>query len=156
MISVVNETETNRSDQEDVNDYVTYTVAVTTVFKGDTGGEAEISFITAGNSAACGIGLEIGQEYVLALAPAVDNPLEPAGIEGELSVEACGLYRVWDELPDEERDDLQAGCAAEDPCLGTCDEYQVNKAAPEEKRRLLHCCHAANIVDVRDLMKFSV
>ena len=33
MIPVVNETETNRSDQEDVNDYVTYTVAVTTVFK---------------------------------------------------------------------------------------------------------------------------
>jgi len=124
----------HRSEQEDINDYVTYTVEVTTVFEGDTGGESEISFVTAGNSAACGVFLEIGQEYVLALAPAVDNPLEPAGIEGQLSIEACGLYRAWDELPDEERTDLEAGCAAADPCLGSCDEYQVSLAASGEHR----------------------
>lgn len=126
-------------DQE-IEGYVTYTAEVATVFAGDTGGESEISFITADNSAACGVFLEIGQEYVLALAPAVDNPFEPAGIEGLLSIEACGLYRVYDEQPEEERADLEAGCGVDDPCLGSCDEYQVSKTVSEKRRAIPHFC----------------
>ncbi len=56
-------------------DFITYTVDVSTVFKGDIGGETEISFITAGSEDVCGITLEIGEEYVLALFPAFDDPL---------------------------------------------------------------------------------
>lgn len=84
---------------------------VTTVFLGDTGGEDEIDFVTGGNSAACGIYLEIGEEYVLALSPAIANPFDPTTIEGQLTAGACGLWRKWADIPDEEKAGLEAGCA---------------------------------------------
>lgn len=83
---------------------------VTTVSLGDTCGQDEINFITAGNSAACGIRLDLGEEYVLALSPAVDNPFEPTGIEGQLTVGACGLWVKWSDIPDDEKTFLEAGC----------------------------------------------
>eukprot|EP00903_Cladosiphon_okamuranus_P015461 g14277.t1 len=109
---VIRATALSRSLQVGINDPVTYTVDVTTVFLGDTCGEDEISFVTAGNSAACGINLEIGEEYVLALSPAVADPFDPTITEDDLSVYACGLWRKWDHIPDDEKMDLEAGCVA--------------------------------------------
>lgn len=105
-------TENPRSDQTDINDPITYTVDVTTVFLGDTYGKDEISFVTAGNSAACGITLEIGEEYVIALSPAVANPFDPTITKGELTVGACGLWSKWSAVSDDEKADLEAGCVA--------------------------------------------
>ena len=128
--------ETHRGPQDDINDDVTYTIDVTTVFMGDTGGESEITFITPGNDGLCGITLEIGEEYVLALSPAVDNPFVSTGIDGDLAIQACGLYRVYDTLPEDERADLESGCAIRDPCSGSCDEYQVSRATRGGKNEL--------------------
>eukprot|EP00752_Nemacystus_decipiens_P004361 g3985.t1 len=127
---VVRATALSRSLQTDINDPITYTVDVTTVFLGDTGGQDEIAFLTPGNSAACGISLEIGEEYVLALFPytVLEDPFDlTGGSEGGLSVEACGLWRKWSDIPSEEKADLEAGCPAEDLCIPICDEDQARR-----------------------------
>ncbi len=119
----------HRSPQEDINDDVTYTIDVTTVYTGDVGGESEISFVTPGNDGLCGVTLEIGADYVLGLSPA------PSGIDGELTLGACGLYRKWDDLQDEERAELEVDCGTPDPstCFGSCDESQVTKGGSRRR-----------------------
>lgn len=90
-----------------------------------------MSFTSPGNEELCGVNLEIGGDYVLAF---------KAVTEGQYSIQACGLYSKWGELDGEETDELKAGCAAEDPCLGTCDENQVSTAESAEERSISYCC----------------
>lgn len=125
---------TPRSDQVDINDDVTYTVNTLNMFKGEPNVRYAqvISFITGGNSAACGVDLEIGEEYLLGISPAVD-PFDPDR-DGRLSVGACGLVRTWSSITDEEASSLEYGCDGE-PCGGSCDEYQVNNL---RHRRMTH------------------
>eukprot|EP00903_Cladosiphon_okamuranus_P014067 g13075.t1 len=122
---VVRATALSRSDQADINDPVTYTVDVTTVFQGDTGGEDQISFVTGGNEAICGVTLEIGEEYILGLSLRAGDPFDPTITEETLTVGLCGLARRWsDQVFDDEKADLEAGCSVDDPCQSACDEYQ--------------------------------
>ena len=111
--------------QIDINEPVTYTVDVTTVFLGDTDIQ-EITFVTAGNGAACGVSLEIGEEYVLGLHPAVATAFVSMITEGELTVDSCGLVRMWGTISEEEEEDLDSGCLAKDlGCVPACDEHQA-------------------------------
>eukprot|EP00903_Cladosiphon_okamuranus_P014066 g13074.t1 len=122
---VIRATALSRSDQADINDPVTYTVDVTTVFQGDTGGEDQISFVTGGDESVCGVSLEIGEEYILGLYLEAANPFDPTITEGTLTTNICGLARRWsDAVSDEEKVDLEAGCSLGDPCQSACDEYQ--------------------------------
>ncbi|CAN0437538.1 unnamed protein product, partial [Scytosiphon promiscuus] len=72
------------------------------------------TFITGGNSAACGVNLTIGEEYILGLypAPAVGNPFDPTAedVSGLLTVGACNLVSLWSSVPADEKADLAAGC----------------------------------------------
>ncbi|CAM9343827.1 unnamed protein product, partial [Hapterophycus canaliculatus] len=87
---------------------ITYTADVTTVYSGSNADE--ITFITGGNSAACGVDLRIGEEYILGLYPAVADPFDSTDVTGLLTVGACDLARLWSDVPAVEKADLAAGC----------------------------------------------
>ncbi|CAM9691524.1 unnamed protein product [Scytosiphon promiscuus] len=99
-----------KSTQSSINDDITITVDVTKVYSGCH--VHEITFITGGNSAACGVNLTIGEEYILGLYPAVGNPLDPTAedVSGLLTVGACNLVSLWSSVPADEKADLAAGC----------------------------------------------
>lgn len=114
-----------RSEQTDINEDVTFTVEVNAVYSGDVDGQDEISFVTGGNSAICGVDLTIGEEYLLGLYPAGEDPFDSGtggGTAGQLTVGLCDLARVWSDVPDDEKADLEAGC---DECDVSCGEFQV-------------------------------
>lgn len=119
----------SRSDQENINDPVTYTVRTLTLYKYPTEPNVrmafpeEITFSTAGNGGLCGVTLEIGSEYLIGLT---------LSDEDELTANSCDLYRGWSTLTDEELSLLEAGCGEdggeeEDPCEGACTEFQVGE-----------------------------
>ncbi|CBN79550.1 conserved unknown protein [Ectocarpus siliculosus] len=113
----------SKSAQTDINEDVTFTVQVNAVYSGDVDGQDEISFVTGGNSAICGVDLTIGEEYLLGLYPAGDDPFDSTGggTAGQLTVGLCDLARVWSDVPDDEKADLEAGCGE---CDVSCGEFQ--------------------------------
>lgn len=96
------------------NDPVTYTVSVATVFLGNnTGGQDNITFVTEGNVDKCGIDLNIREEYILALSPALVK-----AYKGELTVNVCGLARKWSEVSEEDEGYLYADLCDDDQARG--------------------------------------
>lgn len=111
-----------RTDGADLNDEATYAVNTTTLYKQEPDVEytQEITFITAGNSAACGVQLDIGEEYILALGRLPEDLLNPDR-SGQFTVGLCNLVQFWSAAGEDEL----VGCGA-DACSGNCDELQVN------------------------------
>lgn len=77
-----------------------FTVDIIQLFKGvaDFQQGDELTFVTGGNSAACGVNLVAGQEYLVGLYPGLGD--------GPLYAESCGLFRAWGDVTDEEREEL--------------------------------------------------
>lgn len=89
------------------------------MYKGDPNVKyaQQLSVTTASNSAACGVVLEVGEDYLLGL----------SSFDGGLSVGLCSLIKVWDDVTAEDLATLENGCENEtDPC-GECGESQVRK-----------------------------
>ena len=88
------------------------------LFKGEPNAKhgKEISFVTNGSSAACGVTLELGRQYLIGLYRDGD---------GSFTANSCGLVRRWDDVTKEERASLRTGCEEDDPCDGSCGEFQV-------------------------------
>lgn len=100
---------------------MTYAVAVIIVYKGDLSGSSsdELTFATGYNSAACGIFLEIGEEYLLDLYGDSDDVL---------SASLCGAVQLWSSVSTEDLASLDDGCSDDsdiDLCFGACTEFQV-------------------------------
>lgn len=102
-----------------------YDITTTEIFKGETDYDeyaVSMSFelATGGNSALCGIYLEVGQEYV------IDLFRQTFGEEDRLyAVGSCGLVTLWEAVDEENRALLRSGCDGYDPCEGACSEFQV-------------------------------
>lgn len=112
----------------DINDDVTYTVNILNLFKGEPEVRyaQDITFVTGGNSAACGVNLDIGVEYLITLYR-VKNVFDPKR-DGQLVAGLCDLVSPWDDISDEDKDTLELGCdffVEEDPCKGDCGDIQV-------------------------------
>lgn len=107
-----------RSRPLEVSGVVTYTLDTRTLYKGDPNAKygKEISFVTNGSSAACGVILELGKQYLIGLDQSDD---------GSFDASSCGLVRRWSDVTREERVSLRAGCEEDDPCDGSCGEFQV-------------------------------
>eukprot|EP00904_Undaria_pinnatifida_P014053 jgi/Undpi1/9779/HiC_scaffold_27.g12235.m1 len=121
---VLRATVLSRSEQTDINDDITYTVSTTALYKEepDTTYSQEIGIVTGGNSAACGVNLNLGEEYLLGLYRSGANVFEPDQ-EGQLRVSLCDLVMVWSSVSDEDEATLETGCE-EDLCDGSCSEFQ--------------------------------
>ncbi|CAM9165069.1 unnamed protein product, partial [Hapterophycus canaliculatus] len=69
---------------------VIYTLDVITIYKGEPEwietDACKVSFLTAGNGAACGVSLVIGEEYLIGLS---------WRSEGYFTANSCGLARAW-------------------------------------------------------------
>lgn len=126
---------------------MTYDINAVSIFKGEAGVdyEEELSFVTGGNSAMCGVYLEIGRDYLLGLYR-IENSFF-AGNDGQLTVGLCDFVREWNSVSDEDQELLEDGCGAdgdedeedsedseddedeadeeEDMCAGSCSEFQV-------------------------------
>lgn len=116
-----------RSEQENINDEVTYTVKTTTLYKAEPNVRyaQEITFVTGGNSATCGVSLEINEEYLLGFFRSEASIFEPDQEGGELTVGLCDLVSVWSSVSAEDEATLAAGCDGGGLCPGGCDDSQV-------------------------------
>lgn len=106
-----------RSEQEDVNDPVTYAVSTIDLYKGDQITAQRLTITTAGSSAACGIYMELGEEYLIGVFQD-----ETTGV---LTANTCGLFRSWSDVTKEDVALLENGCGSDNGCDRACDEYQV-------------------------------
>lgn len=104
-------------EEPETGNTVTYFLDTKTLFKAEPNVRyaKEISFVTNKSSAACGVTLEIGKQYLIGLGRDDD---------GQLSASSCGLVRRWNAVTKEERASIRAGCE-DDPCDGSCGEFQV-------------------------------
>lgn len=102
---------------------VDYSVETITVYKGEDGTEygegVTFDFSTQGNSAACGIDLDVGEEYLLDFWLSAEGSLGSAGL--------CGLTRIRSSITDEDMLFLQDPSLCDiDPCVEEpCGEFQV-------------------------------
>lgn len=122
-----------RSDQEDINDEVTYTVLTKTLYKGEPTARyaQDVQFLTGGNSATCGVSLKLGEEYLIGLYRI--NSFDPDR-DGQLTVGLCDLVQVWSAVTDGDKATLDTGCDDTDPCSGSCGDSQVLTFGWREKR----------------------
>lgn len=120
-----------RSEQEDINDDVHFTVQIIELYKGESevpAGE-ELTFVTGGNSALCGVDLTVGEEYLVGLYPGWNGD--------ELYAQSCGLFRTWSSVTEEERTELES-CDFDQSCDLTCGEFQVRAFPPSVTHQVLH------------------
>jgi len=75
---------------------------------------------TGGNSALCGIYLEVGEEYLIDL---YRNEFD--GSDRLQAVGSCGMARRWSMVTEEDQELLRGGCESYDPCEGVCGEFQA-------------------------------
>ena len=114
----------HRTEGSSTNDDVVYLVKTLEVLKGEVeenyvDGTMKLSLTTGGNSALCGIFMEIGEEYLIDL-------FHDDFSEDELTVVgSCGLFSSVDTSDSEQNNLLAGGCDDHDPCGGTCDDFQV-------------------------------
>ncbi|CAN0249105.1 unnamed protein product [Ascophyllum nodosum] len=100
---VVRGTVLSRTDGASINDYATYTANTSTVYKSEPNVvyAQVISFVTGGNSAACGVNLTIGEEYLFPLSRISNSFFEPE-VDGELSASLCSPPQVWSSVNETE------------------------------------------------------
>ncbi|CAM9315840.1 unnamed protein product, partial [Laminaria digitata] len=81
---------------------ITYTLDAKKIYKSSAKhhGNNEISFDTNASSAACGVYLELGKQYLLGLYQSDD---------GSFTANSCGLVRQWNAVTKEERASLKVG-----------------------------------------------
>ncbi|CAM9746828.1 unnamed protein product, partial [Hapterophycus canaliculatus] len=97
-------------------DDVNFTVQIIELYKGEDdvpGGE--ITFVTGGNSALCGVDLTVGQEYLIGLYPGWNGD--------QLYAQSCRLFRTWSSVTDDEQTELES-CDYDQSCDLTCGEFQ--------------------------------
>ena len=103
-----------------------------------------MSFITADNTAGCGVELELGEEYLVGLDE--DNM-------GHLTASSCGLFRLWSDVTEGEESLLEVGCV--DACDGNCSENTQVCATPQELTPLLdplsHCSTTEYLIECHRL-----
>lgn len=103
---------------------ITYTLENTQFFKGTFRDGDEISFTTAGQSAACGTYLELDEvQYLMGLS--LRN--------GIYTADFCGLHEDWGTVSDDDKASVKAGCA-NDLCDVTCHKFQVQHGEMFSKR----------------------
>lgn len=112
-------TKCTRKVGENINDDATYQVEIITIFKGEPTVEYanEITVVTGGNSALCGVYFEIGEEYLIDLWRSEST--------GDLRSGLCGITQTWSSVSKEDQALLTDGCDSVDMCGGICDEFQV-------------------------------
>lgn len=107
----------------DINDDTVYGITTTEVFKGEPDQEyAEgmtFDITTGGNTALCGIYMEIGEEYLIDL---YRNSYDDDNLH---SMGTCGMLQLWSSVDDEDLASLEDGCEDDDPCDGNCRRFQV-------------------------------
>lgn len=81
--------------------------------------DMSFNLTTGGNSAQCGIYLDIGVEYVIDLFR--NEFLDRLQAQG-----LCGLVRPWSSVTAQEEEFLRESCESYDPCEGTCGDFQVS------------------------------
>lgn len=107
---------------------ITYTLENTQFFKGAFRDGDEISFTTAGQSAACGTYLELDEvQYLMGLS--LRN--------GVYTADLCGLDEDWETVSDDDKASVEAGCA-NDLCDVTCHKFQVQYGEMFSGRRRVY------------------
>lgn len=101
------------------------------LFKGEQIDAQRLTITTAGSSAACGVYMELGQEYLIGLY---------RDENGQFAANTCFLFRSWSGVTKDELILLENGCAddgcdddaaallpngCDDTCGGLCGEFQV-------------------------------
>lgn len=101
------------------------------LFKGEQIDAQRLTITTAGSSAACGVYMEIGEEYLVGLYREE---------EGQFAANTCFLFKSWVDVTKEELTLLTNGCVddgcddesralvpngCDDTCGGLCGEFQV-------------------------------
>lgn len=116
-----------RDEGSSINANTVYEIVTSEIFKGEPDVEyaVDMSFdlVTGGNSALCGIYLEIGDEYLIDL-----NRYDFGGEESLQAVGLCGLAQLWSTVTEDDQALLRGGCDDYDPCGGTCGDFQVPSA----------------------------
>ncbi|CAM9821837.1 unnamed protein product, partial [Ascophyllum nodosum] len=85
------------------NGIINYTVDTITLYKGESsivGDSQKLSILTGRESDACGVKLEIGEQYLLGL-NYNGAPFNPE-YDDDLSVGLCGLYAAWSSVEEKE------------------------------------------------------
>lgn len=97
---------------------MTYTIERLTMYKREPGVvyKKELQIISAGNSALCGIYMDIDQEYLIDLVRNDNGELETVG--------SCGAFQPWSEVTSPVMDLLQERCENYNTCEN-CTEFQV-------------------------------
>lgn len=92
----------------DTPEDITYTVSPVDFFKvePDVDYAQVLSAVSAGNGAACGVRLEIGEEYLIGLTSDLDH-------DDQFSVGSCSLVRTWSSITDEDMSFLENGCSGD-------------------------------------------
>ncbi|CAM9552578.1 unnamed protein product [Pylaiella littoralis] len=120
---VLRGTVSNRDEGSSINANTVYEIVTSEIFKGEPDVEyaVDMSFdlVTGGNSALCGIYLEIGDEYLIDL-----NRYDFGGEESLQAVGLCGLAQLWSTVTEDDQALLRGGCDDYDPCGGTCGDFQ--------------------------------
>ncbi|CAM9278664.1 unnamed protein product, partial [Laminaria digitata] len=80
-------------------DEVTYTVLTETLYKAEpyVRYAQEISFVTGGNSALCGVYLKLEEEYLIGLYRS----------SGALTVGLCDLFQRWSDVSEDDKKTLE-------------------------------------------------
>jgi len=103
---------------------VHYTVRTIALYKGqpEVRYGREITFVTGGNSALCGVNLAIGEEYLIGLTV----------VNGNLYAGSCGLLQLWEWSGTEEDVAALEKCDdAPDMCPEGGGEFQVRCVCPK-------------------------
>ena len=132
------------ADENDINADAVYVIRTVEVYKSLSdqdyfAADMTVNITTGGNSALCGIYMEIGEDYLidLDLVDSGSSGSSGSGLAGGSQFQAvhiCGLFRSWSAVEDSEEDlaILEEGCDDYDACEGECGEFQV-------RRGTIHC-----------------
>lgn len=99
------------------NDPVSYAMNTIELYKGEQIDAQRLTITTAGSSAACGIYMELGEEYLIGAYRDATS--------GQFTASTCDLFRSWSDVTKEELTLLEQGCAFEEGCGEGCGEFQV-------------------------------
>ena len=102
------------------------------VYKGISGQDyyeqdMTVNITTGGNSAMCGIFMDVGEDYLIDLYQyeSDSGTSSTSGLPELRAVGLCGLWRSWDDVDDDDLATLEEGCDDFDACEGECGEFQV-------------------------------
>ena len=114
---------------EPVEGYITYVVENIKLYKAepDTYYIPTTSFVVKDYENECTLTLELGEQYLIGLV---------AARSGQLAAPPCLLTRPWGDVTEEVKVTLETGCE-DDPCYGSCGEFQVRDYRVGKGRKML-------------------